>query len=187
MDSPTGRDPSSFLSRDAFAQEFQAAARGLWCIAAAIVRDRTLADDVLQEAAVIALGKRHEFQPGTSFQAWAGQVVRFTALNEARKRARAIATPTDPGILAESGPAAPAISASASFSPPLLAALDTLDETARTCLLMRTVMDMSYKQIAAALDIPEGTAMSHVHRSRQALRTRLAPAQMGDHAAGGRT
>ncbi len=58
-------------------------------------------------------------------------------------------------------------------------ALGMLDETARACLLMRTVMGMSYQEIAAALDVPEGTAMSHVHRSRQSLRTTLMPYWQG--------
>jgi RNA polymerase sigma-70 factor (ECF subfamily) len=48
-----------------------------------------------------------------------------------------------------------------------------LDEVARACLLLRTVHDMPYKQIAQVLEVPEGTAMSHVHRARQAMRQRL--------------
>ena len=45
-----------------------------------------------------------------------------------------------------------------------------LEETARTCLLLRTLRDMPYREISLLLDIPEGTAMSHVHRARQAMR-----------------
>jgi RNA polymerase sigma-70 factor, ECF subfamily len=177
------------ISREQFVREFQEAQRGLWCIAAAIVRDRSLAHDVVQDAAMTALAKLHEFQPGTSFHAWAGQIVRFTALNHARRLARTRATATDPTVLAESGPTAPAAGLNhqgAPFSPSLQAGLDELDETARACLLMRTVMDMSYKQIAAALDIPEGTAMSHVHRSRQSLRGKLMGSEHQAEQTGGR-
>ena len=49
-----------------------------------------------------------------------------------------------------------------------------MEETARACLLLRTLQDMPYREIALALDIAEGTAMSHVHRARMAMRERLA-------------
>ncbi len=61
------------------------------------------------------------------------------------------------------------------FDDRLLGALKTLGETPRACLLLRTVEEMSYREISEILGIPEGTAMSHVHRTRQALRERLAP------------
>jgi DNA-directed RNA polymerase specialized sigma24 family protein len=41
-------------------------------------------------------------------------------------------------------------------------------------LLLRTIEQMEYSEISKVLQIPEGTAMSHVHRARQHLRERLA-------------
>ena len=38
---------------------------------------------------------------------------------------------------------------------------------------------MGYREIGAVLGIPEGTAMSHVYRTRQLLRKRLATGAMG--------
>jgi RNA polymerase sigma-70 factor (ECF subfamily) len=49
----------------------------------------------------------------------------------------------------------------------------SLEELPRTCLVLRIVHGMAYSEISHALNIPEGTAMSHVHRSRLALRERL--------------
>ena len=48
-------------------------------LAAAILHDKTAALDVVQEAAVVAMNKLAEFDPRTSFAAWAGQIVRFLA------------------------------------------------------------------------------------------------------------
>lgn len=172
-DSPPTGVNGGRLTPGGFSALFQAHHRALWCIAAAIVRDRDLAHDVVQESAVIALGKLNEFDPATSFPAWCGQVVRFVALNYRKKNVRSRVRAADPTILAATAPAA-ASQIEYVFSERLAAALDTLDDTARACLLMKTVMDMSYKHIAECLGVPEGTAMSHVHRSRQALRTRLA-------------
>ena len=121
---------------------------------------------------MIALGKLEQFQRGTSFLAWMGQIVRYVALNQMRKRQRDRTVAVDPestGVVS-SGAAGP----EGEFRGDLLEAVQTLEETPRTCLLLRIVCEMSYREIAAAMEIPEGTAMSHVHRSRAALRSRLA-------------
>ena len=56
-----------------------------------------------------------------------------------------------------------------------LQALRQLSEVARCCLLLRVIGGASYIRISQQLEIPEGTAMSHVHRSKQLLRERLRP------------
>ncbi|MHC4220081.1 MAG: RNA polymerase sigma factor, partial [Planctomycetota bacterium] len=57
------------LTPDAFADRFKECSRALWCIAAAIVGDADQAQDVLQEAALIALNKLDGFDPDTAFTA----------------------------------------------------------------------------------------------------------------------
>jgi RNA polymerase sigma-70 factor (ECF subfamily) len=173
------------LSPAEFAREFEGASRALWCIAAAITGDRSRAEDVVQEAALAALQKLDDFEAGTSFLAWMGRFVRYTALNDARRNRTRAAAPIDAVDVAQprgsTGPEsdrAVAISGefsarSGAFDDQVLRALHQLDETARACLLLRTVHDMPYRQISLLLDVPEGTAMSHVHRARQAMRQRL--------------
>lgn len=56
----------------------------------------------------------------------------------------------------------------------LVAAIDDLGANERECLLLRVIEDFSYKEIAAMLNMPMGTVMSHVHRGRTKLRERLA-------------
>jgi RNA polymerase sigma-70 factor (ECF subfamily) len=141
---------------------------------------------VLQEAAMVALRKLDQFRPGTSFVAWMARIIRFIGLNQARqhRRTRLLEAPDaspEPAIEGEAHRMPDPVDGHGrltddgdSFDDRLLAALESLDETARACLLLRTVMDLPYAQIARALDIPEGTAMSHVHRARTALRSRLA-------------
>lgn len=183
-----GSDPSvpartSRLGRDEFARLYEEHWRLFWCAAMSVVGDRALAQDVVQQSAMIALERLDQFTPDTSFTAWMIAIVRNTALNEARKRARRRTGNADAGVL-ESAPRA-ATSAQMNTSDPvfdqhLLSALDTLDETVRTCLLMRVVADMPYRQIALALCIPEGTVASHVHRARAALRTELSSSRGPD-------
>jgi len=161
---------STPLSQSEFAQLFQEHARALWCIAVAVLGNRDEAEDVLQESALTGLAKRQEFVRGTSFAHWMGQVVRYTALNEGRRRRVRKASSVD-GLRATARDGPPDVSEP--FDDRVLAALASLDETARACLLMRTVLDFSYRQISESLQIAEGTAMSHVHRSRMRMRAAL--------------
>lgn len=52
-------------------------------------------------------------------------------------------------------------------------ALSALHESQREILVLRDYQDLSYAEIAAALDIPIGTVMSRLHRARASLRERL--------------
>ncbi len=185
--SASGADlsPTRELSRERFARLFGEVSGKLRCIALAIVGDRTQADDLVQEAAVIALGKLDEFTPGTSFGAWMGQIVRYTALNERRRRMRRDTTPVDPLTMASHegssgedvempiGSDGELLADQATFDDDVVRALNTLDQIPRACVLLRTTMDLGYREIAELLDIPEGTAMSHVHRARRRLREAL--------------
>lgn len=164
---PGGEPP---LSESEFAAAFEAALPTLWCVAAGVLGTRRDVEDVVQNAAVIGLNKLDTFERGTSFVAWMGQIVRNVARNRARQVRRERSTP-----LEGRPPEAPAGAepVTSSFDRRLLEALGTLEETARTCLILRTVREMSYRDIAAVLDIPEGTAMSHVSRARKRLRDRL--------------
>jgi RNA polymerase sigma-70 factor (ECF subfamily) len=183
------------LSYGEFATELERSSRTLWCIAVAIVRDRCEAEDVVQEAAVIGLSKIEQFDPSTSFAAWMGAIVRFVALNQSRRTSRRNVALTDPAALEAAGDrgrgdggrggAAEAggtgvISSDGrllvdqgAFDDEVLRALTSLEETARACLLLRTLLDLPYREISLALGIPEGTAMSHVHRARGVMRREL--------------
>ena len=173
-----------------FARNFRDAYRTLWTIAAGIVNDPFIAEDVVQEAAVTALGKLGEFEPNTNFTAWMAKIVRYIALNQSRRTKRQ-PTNVDPGAMDDSL-ASRANAADLAHRPPLVGphgeldlartpfddrvmhALNSVSDIARACLLLRTIQGLSYDEIAKALEIPPGTAMSHVHRTRIVLRERLA-------------
>jgi RNA polymerase sigma-70 factor (ECF subfamily) len=170
-----------------FGARLQEHARVLWCIAVGVTGDRTAAEDLVQEAAVVALGKLNEFDPETSFAAWMGQIVRYLALNERRRRAREREALADSDVARATQPQpeqppsrfvgvsskGELKSGQLMFDDELAAALNSLDEVPRSCLLLRVVMDLPYREISQVLEIPEGTAMSHVHRARRQIRERL--------------
>jgi RNA polymerase sigma-70 factor (ECF subfamily) len=188
------------LTGDQFAEQFRSAGRVLWCIAAGETGDRSSAEDIVQQAAVVALERLDQFDPSTSFIAWMAQIVRYTAKNESQKVRRRKTSAADPLVMDAAEGASHDVSSPGTGTPPisrfghlidtqnsfddrLLRALKTLDTVARSCLLMRVVLDTPYKEISIILDIPQGTAMSHVDRARRALRTHLTAS---DAAGGGR-
>ncbi len=173
------------LSPAEFGERFREAARTLWCVAAAMTQDRTEVEDLLQEAATIALGKLEEFDASTNFAAWMAAIVRLVALGRRRKSIRRRTAPMDPGTM--DGLAASAAEGKErsvtsmgqlaedqqAFEDRVVSALSRLEESRRACLLLRTVLDLPYAEIGRVLGMPEATAMSHVHRARLALRESL--------------
>lgn len=186
-------DDSSAYADDAggadFAAQFERSFGILWVIAAGILRNRSLADDAVQEAGIIALSKYEQFEPGTNFTAWMGQIVRHVAKNMARKEYRRKSASLDDShaLTEESYPGIsggqPQIRLGARgelpaeqehFDDRLIKALYDVSDVARACLLLKTLGELDYTEISRIMEIPEGTAMSHVHRTRKLLRNKLA-------------
>jgi len=182
------------MTAEDFSELFRKSFRVLWLVAVGIVSDRTLAEDVVQEAAIVAFQKRSQFETGTNFTAWMAQMVRFTALNHRRKERKHARPSSDSGILESAnenarshGRSPNQISTSqlrltadfnlpadqAHFDDQIVTALREVGDEGRACLLLRVIENLEYKEISQILDMPEGTAMSHVHRTKQFLRERL--------------
>lgn len=178
---PAKTGPS--MDRREFAEQYQAIYRRLWLIAAGIVGDRTAADDIVQDATIIAYEKLADFRPGSNFAAWVGQIVKRSAANHNRKICGRRTFATDPSSLDQQSDHPTAggsvdtlggLSALQSeFDDDMFRGLHQLTADARCCLLLRVVDGLSYPEIANFLGIPEGTAMSHVHRSKQLMRRQL--------------
>jgi len=181
--------PTSVADPQAFAAQYRQAYSRLMVVAASVTGERHSAEDIVQEAAIIAFEKIQQFSPGSNFAAWLAEIVRRCALNHRRKTQQRRTYAADPAVLGQMNHDAAAdepwpiarssgqlVADQASFDDELAGALATLSEEARACLLLRIVEKLSYAEIAALLNIPEGTAMSHVHRSKAALRKQLSPA-----------
>lgn len=154
-------------------------------IAAGITGNRSDADDIVQQAIAIAIEKNMSFTSESHFMGWLAGVVRNCALNYKRKLTRRDTHPTDPVKMSSVASASESSSPvdlktgqlkplQNSFDDRVRAALETVAPNARGCLLLRTVEGLSYKEISNLMNIPEGTAMNLVHRSKNKLREILA-------------
>jgi len=174
-----------------FAAHYRDAYKKLTCIAAGVLGHFEDAEDMVQQAVSIALDKGERFQTGSHFVAWLCTAVRHCALNHRRKMTGRKTVAADPVVMStmldESSRGQPLervtqgkgelLPDQQSFDDRVIRALQTLTPDSRSCLLLRIVENMSYVDIAALMQIPEGTAMSHVHRGKKKLRELLHPSR----------
>lgn len=156
------------------------------CIAAGVIGRMSDAEDIVQQAYSIAIEKNQAFETRDQFLGWLAGIVKHCGLNFRRKIQRRKTNPVDPSEMqkqtvdSKSAEAASELdphdlnSMRDSFDDEVMQALQKISVDARTCMLLKSVGNMSYKEIAALMEIPEGTAMSMVHRARTSLRKDLA-------------
>lgn len=157
--------------------EFEAVAlphlNDLYRTAVHLVRDRTEAHDLVQEAYLQAWKALHRFEPGTNCRAWLFKIL----INEVRQyRRRWFNTKTVPE-------GEQSFEETLAFEPrfpediqdeDVLAALDEVPTEFREVVLLADVQEFSYKEIAEMIGIPVGTVMSRLSRGRKQLRIKLA-------------
>jgi RNA polymerase sigma-70 factor (ECF subfamily) len=130
-------------------------------------------EDLLQETFLQAWRSFHRFEPGTNCRAWLYKILLFTFSAQNRRRAR------QPLLVDLDAAGETALSVDVRTPDPLTveavrAAFDQLPEHFRTLLVLVDVEGLSYREAAAALDIPIGTVMSRLSRGRGLLRLALA-------------
>lgn len=163
---------ASELTWGAFEAEALPHAERLFRLARWLERDRSEAEEIVQETMVQALRSFHRFEPGTNCGAWLTAILRHVRQNRRRARQRS-------PLVDEAGDR---VSRTAQFVPPVpqeltdeevLAALGRIPARFQEVIVLSDVEELSYKQIAEALGIPLGTVMSRLHRGRALLRSEL--------------
>jgi RNA polymerase sigma-70 factor, ECF subfamily len=137
-----------------------------------LTKDRSEAEDLVQETYAKALRGLASFQAGTNFRAWMYRILRNTFLTSRTGLKMASSVPLD----ADDAPEIPtagtpeSIFIDKSQEHLLQTAIDELQLHFREVLLLCEVEEMSYQEIADSLSIPIGTVMSRLSRARRALR-----------------
>jgi RNA polymerase sigma factor (sigma-70 family) len=150
-----------------------------------LMRDRTDAEDVVQDAYVRALRAFDTFR-GEAMRPWLLAIVRNVAWRALAVRRRttnnvipieaAFARGEDgpePMDIASDEPSAETSLIQAGDRVLVTRALDALTPLFREALVLREIEEMSYAEIATVLGIPQGTVMSRLSRARAELRLRF--------------
>jgi RNA polymerase sigma-70 factor (ECF subfamily) len=169
---------------DTFAREALALLEPLFATALRLTRNRSDAEDLVQDTYVKAFRFADRFERGTNLKAWLYTILHNTWRNRRRDASRDTVE-----VDSERVERAAALDGSAAADTPehillratldadLQAALDELPDAFREAVWLRDVEEFSYAEIAEMLGIPIGTVMSRISRGRRLLFERLsAPA-----------
>jgi RNA polymerase sigma factor (sigma-70 family) len=136
--------------------------------ARALVSDRASADDLVQDTLERAWSKLHLYRRGTDLRAWLFTVMHNVHVNKVRAT-RATDTLDDE---------MPELAQRAAQGDSLVVrdldrSIALLPAEQRSVLLLVTLEDMSYEEVARTLGIPMGTVMSRLSRARDKLRAMM--------------
>jgi RNA polymerase sigma-70 factor, ECF subfamily len=151
-----------------------------------LTRDRSEADDLVQDAALLAYKAFGTFQRGTNFKAWFFRILTNAFYSRHRKDRHEKANLSTEDVPAlylynrttEAGLAGPESDPASTIMDRLDAervaqALDALPEEYRAVATLYFIDDLTYQQIADVLQCPVGTVRSRLHRGRRILQKSL--------------
>jgi len=159
---------------------------GLFGAALRMTRNRTNAEDLLQETFLRAWRSFHTFRPGTNARAWLYRILMNAYIDNYRKATREPEVVDQDDVdefylyskVQESDQYRRAGNPEEAFLQTLMdadvkSALESLPETFRAVVMLADIDGFSYKEIAEILSIPIGTVMSRLHRGRKQLQVAL--------------
>jgi RNA polymerase sigma-70 factor, ECF subfamily len=152
---------------------------GLYSYALMLARNRSDAEDLVQETYVRALPAIGRLREDSNLKGWLFTILRNIWLNHLRRRQNSIQVA---GVDVDEYPAED--DTASQYNPHSLLisrvnreqvqnAIQRLPRDAREIILLREYEEMSYQEIAGVLNCPVGTVMSRLCRARSRLRTLL--------------
>lgn len=151
-------------------------------VAARLVNDRTLAEDLAQEAFVRAFARLNTYDPERRFSAWFFQVLHNVTVDHLRrKRLDTVSLDTlqaggYPGPPSEASSSPEAEAERRSLSAALTDALSRIRAEYREPIVLKYQQGLAVEEIAEALQLPEGTVKTYLHRGRKELAAILSAA-----------
>jgi RNA polymerase sigma-70 factor, ECF subfamily len=147
----------------------------VWRLVITLVRDRSLAEDVTQDAFVRAFRFLHRYRGDCKFTTWLLTVARNSAVDELRRAQRA------KRIVDRAGFQPAPVPSDHSVGIEVREAVGALPTSLREPVVLIDMFGVSYKEAAQILDVPEGTVKSRVHKARAALAQTLGEQAVENH------
>ncbi len=156
----------------------------MYAVSCRMTRSTAEAEDLVQDTIVKAMRAREQFEPGTNMKAWLLRIMTNTFINRYRRGGleREIFDGPDADSLTDGWVGATTMRAmrdpeTQALTPIVEAevqrALDALPDEFRLAVVLSDIEELSYKEIAEAMNCPIGTVMSRLHRGRKLLQKTL--------------
>jgi RNA polymerase sigma factor (sigma-70 family) len=137
--------------------------------AGSLLRDHQEVDDLVHDCLVRALDRMHTRRTDTEMRPWLFAIMHNIYVSRIRqRRTRGEAQPLD--TVAEAAIGVGARQEDHIQTREVLAQVERLPDDLRSVLLLVTVEDLTYAEVATILAIPIGTVMSRLSRARERLR-----------------
>ena len=161
--------------RNAFSELVCIHAQGVRNVIYRMCGDTQIAEDAAQETFIQAWLHLSSYRPQTSLRNWLYRIAVNAATDMLRKEKRIL--PNDIGDLplTDARPGPELLVSQQERTALVQRAVLSLPEASRAVLVLREYEEMSYHEIADALDIPVGTVMSRLNYARKLLKDKLAP------------
>lgn len=144
----------------------------LFRVAVWLTKNRTEAEDLVQETTMQALKSFQNYQVGTNCRAWLIKIMYNLNAKRLHKLGRIQLVDEPEEVLAETIPFEPQIPQTLTDED-VIAALERMPENSRSIIVLADLEEFSYKEISSILGIPIGTVMSRLSRGRKVLRMEL--------------
>jgi RNA polymerase sigma-70 factor (ECF subfamily) len=178
------REGAADAPADAFEIELLSHLDALYGVSYRMTKSSAEAEDLVQDTIVKAMRARHQFQQGTNLKAWLLRILTNTFINRYRRGGMErdllegpSAEPLADGWIGASSLGAMRDPETQALKPLVEAevqrALDALPDDFRIAVVLSDIEELSYKEIAEAMDCPIGTVMSRLHRGRKLLQKTL--------------
>jgi RNA polymerase sigma-70 factor (ECF subfamily) len=141
--------------------------RAAYAVALAVLQRPADAEDIAQDAFMVALERLDECRDPARFSGWLVQIVRNRALHALEKRKLRDGNDDVADIALHAQPA------DAVLRRQLLAALANLTEVQRAIVLLHDLDEWTHAEIADALGLTETNCRQHLFTARRALRGSL--------------
>ncbi|NVN85963.1 MAG: sigma-70 family RNA polymerase sigma factor [Rhodopseudomonas sp.] len=166
-------------NKSAFAKLYGATNRKLHGVALRILKDRGVAEDVLQEAYLKIWRNAANYDPAVASPiAWMATIVRYAAIDVIRKRQfETVASETEMLAIASNDPDPLDELDLAQRRPWALTAFARLAPDKRRLILLAYLQEFSRQQLSQRMGVPANTVKTHLRRALLELQ-----ASVGDHA-----
>jgi RNA polymerase sigma-70 factor (ECF subfamily) len=154
--------------RDAMQRIYEQCSDRVYALMVRIV-GRQDADDLTQQVFLQMFRKLDQFSGGSKLETWLYRLATNEALQHLRKKKRQSVQP----IVVEPSASDTNRLIESEKIQMLEIALSRIDPELRVILSLKEEQNISYREIAQALDIPEGTVGSRLNRARKELREEL--------------